>query len=85
MLWRRKQGAVEQPASTSPADRVPDTDGGRDPNSAAQIASDRTRGAPRSARAALQPEKVPMPKAKRRSQRARHPLVVAGNAFFTVL
>jgi UPF0755 protein len=85
MLWRRKQGAVEQPSTTSPADRIPDTDSGRDPNSAAQIASDRTRGVPRSARAALQPEKVPMPKAKRRSQRARHPLVIAGNAFFTVL
>jgi peptidoglycan lytic transglycosylase G len=86
MLWRRKQqGAVEQPSTTSPADRIPDTDSGRDPNSAAQIASDRTRGVPRSARAALQPEKVPMPKTKRRSQRARHPLVIAGNAFFTVL
>jgi UPF0755 protein len=82
MLWRRKQGAVEQPASTSPADRVPDADSGRDSN-IAQSAGDRARGVPRSARAALQPEKVPMP--KRRSQRARHPLVVAGNAFFTVL
>ncbi|MBV8511189.1 MAG: endolytic transglycosylase MltG [Xanthobacteraceae bacterium] len=83
MLWRRKQRAVEQPASTSPADRVPDADSGRDPNSAAQSAADRARAIPRSARAALQPDKVPMP--KRRSQRARHPIVVAGNAFFTVL
>ena len=85
MLWRRKESAVVQPASTSAADRIPDADSGRDPNSAAQMTGDRTRAIPRSARAALAPEKVPMPKTKRRSQRARHPLVVAGNAFFTVL
>lgn len=83
MLWRRKEGAVEQPLSTSPADRVPDADGGPDRDSATQTGGDRTRAVPKSARAALQPEKVPMP--KRRSQRARHPIVVAGNAFFTAL
>jgi UPF0755 protein len=38
---------------------------------------------PRSPRAALEPERVPQP--QRRSKRARHPLVVAGNAVFTVL
>src|SRR5262245_57171749 len=85
MLWRRKQGAAGPPASTSPADRIPEADRGRDPNSAAASGGDRTRAVPKSARAALAPEKVPMPKTKRRSQRARHPLVVAGNAFFTVL
>jgi len=37
----------------------------------------------RSPRAALEPETVPMP--KRRSKRVRHPLVIAGNAVFTVL
>jgi UPF0755 protein len=37
---------------------------------------------PRSARAALQPELVPMPN---RSRRARHPLVMIGNAIFTLL
>ncbi len=37
----------------------------------------------RSPRAALEPEKVPGP--KRRSKRVRHPLVIAGNAVFTVL
>jgi len=37
----------------------------------------------RSPRAALEPEKVPLP--KRRSKRVRHPLVIAGNAVFTVL
>ncbi|HYA29941.1 MAG TPA: aminodeoxychorismate lyase, partial [Acidobacteriota bacterium] len=38
---------------------------------------------PRSPRAALEPERVPMP--SRRSRRARHPLVVIGNAIFTIL
>jgi UPF0755 protein len=39
--------------------------------------------APRSPRLALEPEKVPAP--TRRSRRVRHPIVVAGNAVFTVL
>jgi UPF0755 protein len=39
--------------------------------------------APRSPRAALEPERVPVP--TRRSERVRHPLVIAGNAVFTVL
>jgi UPF0755 protein len=38
---------------------------------------------PRSPRAALEPEMVPSP--KRRSKRARHPVVIVGNAIFTVL
>jgi UPF0755 protein len=38
---------------------------------------------PRSPRAALEPERVPMP--TRRSAGARHPLVIAGNAVFTIL
>ena len=38
---------------------------------------------PRSPRAALEPERMPPP--KRRSRRVRHPLVIAGNAIFTVL
>ncbi|HEX3859891.1 MAG TPA: endolytic transglycosylase MltG [Pseudolabrys sp.] len=38
---------------------------------------------PRSPRRALEPERVPMP--ARRSRRARHPLVVVGNAIFTLL
>jgi peptidoglycan lytic transglycosylase G len=38
---------------------------------------------PRSPRAALEPERVPIP--NRRSRRVRHPLVVVGNAIFTVL
>lgn len=39
---------------------------------------------PRSPRVALQPEPVPPP-SQRRSKRARHPLVMAGSAFFTLL
>jgi UPF0755 protein len=39
--------------------------------------------APRSPRAALEPERVPPP--KRRSAKVRHPAVIAGNAFFTLL
>ncbi len=38
---------------------------------------------PRSPRAALEPEHVPAP--ARRSRRVRHPLVIVGNAIFTVL
>ena len=38
---------------------------------------------PRSPRAALEPDRVPEP--KRPSARARHPLVVAGSAFFTLV
>lgn len=38
---------------------------------------------PRSPRAALEPERVPMP--SRRSRRVRHPVVIVGNAIFTFL
>src|SRR5262249_27835578 len=44
---------------------------------------DQKRISPRSPRAALEPERVPEP--ARRSASARHPLVVAGNAVFTIL
>jgi UPF0755 protein len=49
------------------------TAAGRDPR----------RPAPRSPRAALEPEKVPMP--TKWSKSARHPMVIAGNAVFTIL
>ncbi len=45
--------------------------------------TDQKRIALRSPRAALEPERVPVP--TRRSVRARHPLVVIGNAVFTIL
>ena len=38
---------------------------------------------PRSPRAALEPERVPLP--SRHSRRVRHPIVVVGNAIFTLL
>jgi UPF0755 protein len=41
------------------------------------------RYAPRSPRAALEPERVPEP--KRPSRRVRHPIVIAGNAIFTII
>ncbi len=41
------------------------------------------RAAPRSPRAALEPEYVPEP--TRPSRRARHPLIIAGNAVFTII
>ncbi len=44
---------------------------------------EQNRISPRSPRAALEPERVPVP--TRRSKGARHPLVVAGNAVFTIL
>jgi peptidoglycan lytic transglycosylase G len=42
-----------------------------------------SRIAPRSARAALEPERLPQP--RRPSRRARHPVVVIGNAVLTVI
>jgi UPF0755 protein len=41
------------------------------------------RAAPRSPRAALEPEYMPEP--KRPSRRARHPLIIAGNAIFSII
>jgi len=38
---------------------------------------------PRSPRAALEPERVPLP--SRHSRRVRHPIIVIGNAIFTIL
>jgi UPF0755 protein len=42
------------------------------------------RAAPRSARDALEPDRIELPPERRRSKRARHPLVVAGNAIITL-
>lgn len=42
-----------------------------------------TRITPRSARARLEPERVPQP--AKASRRARHPIVIAGNAIFTII
>ncbi|MDC7987156.1 endolytic transglycosylase MltG, partial [Rhodoplanes sp. TEM] len=53
------------------------------PGQGAPLPTEPKRIAPRSPRAALEPERVPVP--TRRSARARHPLVVVGNAIFTFL
>jgi UPF0755 protein len=48
-----------------------------------RIGGDSRRITPRSPRAALEPERVPMP--TKWSKSVRHPLVIAGNAVFTIL
>src|SRR3954452_1150040 len=47
------------------------------------LSAESRRLAPRSPRAALEPEYMPEP--NRPSRRARHPLVIAGNAIFTII
>jgi UPF0755 protein len=83
MWWRRKREATGENSAAKAADRVPEPDTGGELNITAQPKPDRKRSVPKSPRAALQPERVPIP--SRRSQRAKHPMVVAGNAVFTVL
>src|SRR5437899_12023910 len=51
--------------------------------SARDLDTDGKRFTPRSSRAALEPERLPEP--KRPSARARHPLVMAGSAIFTLI
>jgi UPF0755 protein len=66
--------------------RAPSRDGtpdGRRGTMAAERPGEVKRAAPRSPRAALEPEPVPVP--ARWSESARHPLVMAGNAVFTAL
>ena len=45
---------------------------------------DPTQATPRSPRQALEPDRVDMPTGKRRSARARHPIVIAGNAMMSL-
>jgi UPF0755 protein len=70
----RSDPTIVAPARTAPA--------GRRGLSGPDLSETR-RIAPRSPRAALEPERVPMP--TRWSKSARHPMVIAGNAVFTVL
>jgi len=51
--------------------------------SSATVLGESKRVAPRSPRAALEPEYMPEP--KRPSRRARHPLIIAGNAIFSII
>jgi UPF0755 protein len=68
----------DTPKSTQDGD-VAKVASGNAPTSLAGV----RRIAPRSPRAALEPERVPEP--KRASRRARHPIVIAGNAIFTLV
>ncbi len=63
-------------ATSAPLARVGD-------NSSGSAGGELRRIAPRSPRAALEPERVTIP--TRWSKGARHPVVIAGNAVFTVL
>jgi len=86
MFWRRKSASeTTTPTSASggpelPGDRLPEREA---QPSASFKGTDRRRMTPRSPRAALEPERLPEP--PKRSASARHPMVVAGNAVFTIL
>jgi UPF0755 protein len=80
MLWRRRKGVAEEFNIEKPADRMPEPDL-RDYDPPPRTVGGR-RMTPKSPRAALEPERIPVP---RRSSGARHPMVVAGNAVFTIL
>jgi hypothetical protein len=76
MFWRRKGSSDSQvPPAQHPGDAVPEaeTRGAAPPPERVRVA--------RSPRAALEPERVRAP----RSSSAKHPMVVAGSAFFTIL
>ncbi len=81
-LMRRDAVRVRRDSATGAPSRDGTTEGrrgmmsGERPNEIKRIA-------PRSPRAALEPERVPVP--TRWSESVRHPLVIAGNAVFTVL
>src|ERR1700734_3083739 len=87
-LSRSGASAVAGPASRDTASRdfdAPRFDAGagrRGPPSTDPF-NETKRINPRSPRAALEPERVPMP--TKWSKSARHPLVIAGNAVFTIL
>jgi UPF0755 protein len=67
-----------------PGPGAPYTSAAGRPNGLGATPMQQDRISPRSPRTALEPERLPPPK-KRRSKKARHPLVVAGNAIFTIL
>src|SRR6266481_7283279 len=77
---------MRRDARRDSAMRAPSRDGtaeGRRGMMSSERPSEIKRAALRSPRAALEPERVPMP--TRWSESVRHPLVIAGNAVFTVL
>jgi UPF0755 protein len=81
LMSREVARAGRSTARQAPArDLVP---AGRGMAPSADLSDDARRITPRSPRAALEPERLEVP--TRRSERVRHPLVIAGNAVFTVL
>jgi UPF0755 protein len=80
-LMRRDAARVRRDAAMRAPSRDGVPDGRR--GMASELPGEIKRAAPRSPRAALQPERVPVP--TRWSESVRHPLVIAGNAVFTVL
>ena len=87
MFWRRKSDPASDSTASSaapsgtverPGDLLPEPELRPDVSTA-----ERKRIMPRSPRAALEPERMPEP--PKRSSGARHPMVVAGNAVFTIL
>jgi UPF0755 protein len=87
MFWRRKSETsasdVPAPNGERPGDRLPEPEVRGAADVRPEAAVDRRRIVPRSPRVALEPERMPEP--PRRSSGARHPMVVAGNAVFTIL
>jgi UPF0755 protein len=81
--WGRRKTDVLQHVE-QPPERVAPEEAAVDPRVSAPIArAEPARIAPRSARARLEPEHMPQP--SRPSRRARHPIVIAGNAVFTTI
>ncbi len=84
----RPAAAVQPPAPPVPPDTGRAVPGAGEPYPPLQAGALETptldpRRFPRSARAALEPERIPEP--KKRSRRARHPFVIAGNLLLTLM
>ena len=79
MFWRRKSGSGTQDSAQRPGDSVPEAEGPGSLNVKPEpMAAPRRMASPR---AALVPERIAPP----RSSSAKHPMIVAGNAVFTIL
>ena len=72
-----------RPSDEAPALAGSEAKGSHDAAVAPIARGDSSRMAPRSARARLEPERMPQP--ARYSKRARHPIVIAGNAIITTI
>jgi len=82
MFWRRKRSSDSQvPPGQHPGDAMPEMEARGTPGGSPEPAAKPARITPKSPRVALEPERVRAP----RSSSAKHPMVVAGSAFFTIL